>query len=152
MRYYIINIKNLFKNLFKIFFKNKKFYYLSLMKHDNNIYGYCVHGLWPQYDNNTYPKYLKKVDFDFTLLEPLMDDLIRYWKPTNTRYNRLEYFWKHEWKKHGSCTFTEISQYQYFQITLDLYKELMEKNINLEKYLKGQHYLIPLTLDFKLNL
>ena len=140
-----------FKNLFKYFFEDKNFYYLSLMKHDTPI-KFNIHGIWPQYDNNTYPKYCKKVEFDIKLLEPLIDDLTKYWKPTNTRYNRLENFWKHEWKKHGSCCFTEISQFQYFQITLDLYKELMEKNINLEKYLQGHHYLIPLTLDFKLNL
>lgn len=122
------------------------------MKNKKVYYGYSIHGLWPQYNNKNYPKYCKNVDFDIKLLEPLMEDLIKYWYPTNTRFNRLEYFWKHEWKKHGSCIFTEINQYEYFKVSLDLYKEIMKKNINFDKYTQGHHILIPLTLDFKLKL
>lgn len=145
-------IKKLFN--FKCFCiqKDTRFYYLSLMKNDNNSVGYNIHGLWPQYNDSNYPKYCKNVDFDIKLLEPLMEDLINYWKPRNTRYHKLEYFWKHEWKKHGSCIFTEINQYEYFKISLDLFKKIMKKNINFDKYTQGNHILIPLTLDFQLNL
>lgn len=145
-------IKKLFYNIFCCFKKDTKFYYLCLMKNKKVYYGYSIHGLWPQYNDKNYPKYCKNVDFDIKLLEPLMEDLIKYWYPTNTRFNRLEYFWKHEWKKHGSCIFTEINQYEYFKVSLDLYKEIMKKNINFDKYTQGHHILIPLTLDFKLKL
>ena len=61
--------------------EDKRFYYLSLMKNTDNINGYNIHGLWPQYDVNSYPQYCKKVTFTMKVLKLIKKDLLKYWKP-----------------------------------------------------------------------
>ena len=143
------NIKKFFSKLFKYIFKKKdeRFYYLSLMinPEDSSL---TIHGLWPQYNINSYPQYCKNVPFTMKVLKPLKKDLHKYWKPSNIKDPMK--FWLHEWRKHGSCIFTDITQYEYFKITLDLYKEVIDKNLICEKYKSKNHYLIPVSLDFKL--
>jgi len=128
--------------------EDKRFYYLSLMENTDNSNGYNIHGLWPQYDLNHYPQYCKNVIFTMRVLKPIKKDLLKYWKPKKLK-DPIS-FWVHEWKKHGSCMFSEITQYEYFKITLDLYKEVIDKNLICEKYKSGYHYLIPVDLNFKL--
>ena len=143
---YIIKFFTKFK-CFRLEEKDKRFYYLSLMinSDDSSI---TIHGLWPQHDVGSYPQYCKNVRFTMKVLKPLKKDLHKYWKPNNTKDPMK--FWLHEWRKHGSCIFTDITQYEYFKITLDLYKEVIDKNLISEKYKTKNHYLIPVSLDFKL--
>lgn len=118
------------------------------MENPKNINGYSIHGLWPQFNNDSYPQYCKKVKFEMKCLKPIKKDLEKYWRPIYT--NDPMKLWVHEWKKHGSCIFTDITQYEYFKITLDLYKKVIDKNLICDKYKSGNHILIPISLDFKL--
>ena len=68
---FILNsILNYFKNT------NNEFYYLSLLN-DNNKWH--IHGLWPQYSINSYPKFCKQVKFDINELKDIYSDLNKYW-------------------------------------------------------------------------
>ena len=144
---YIIKFFLKFK-CFSLKKKDKRFYYLSIMISPNSINGCNIHGLWPQYDMDSYPQFCKNVQFSMKVLKPLRKDLNKYWKPKGIKDPMR--FWLHEWRKHGSCIYSEITQYEYFKITLDLYKEVIDKNLMSKKYKSGNHYLIPVSLDFKL--
>ncbi len=125
-----------------------RFYYLSLMENIHAENGYTIHGLWPQYNSNSYPEFCKIVQFSMSDITTLKKDLEIYWKPPNMKDPMK--LWRHEWKKHGSCIFTDVTQYEYFKITLDLYKEVIDKNIMCDKYKTGTHILIPVGLNFEL--
>jgi len=124
-----------------------KFYYLSLKKNPNKNNEWSIHGLWPQYSENEYPSFCKKVEFDINKLNPILSDLETYWYSTK---ETNEDFWKHEWEKHGSCVFTEINELTYFKTTLSLFVDAVQTNI-IEKYKKNEiQSLIPISLDFKI--
>jgi len=145
----IYNYIKKFLSIFLCFTKDTRFYYLSIMENPNNINGYSIHGLWPQYNEDSYPKYCKEVSFSIEKIETLRKDLELYWTPHNTKDPSK--LWSHEWKKHGSCIFSDINQYDYFKISIDLYKEIIDKKLIHKKYNKyGTHYLIPVDLNFKL--
>ena len=99
-----------------------RFYYLSLIKEDDNTYS--IHGLWPQYTKNSYPSYCKKVKFTEKALAPIIDDLNKYWYSDR---GQNDYFWKHEYEKHGSCMYGSMNEFQYFSKTLELLKSLKIK-------------------------
>ena len=94
------------------------FYYLSLIKEDDKPLGWSIHGLWPQIDKTTYPKFCRKVEFNIKKIKPLQDDLYKYWYSNK---GTDEYFWKHEYEKHGSCNYNKFSEYDYFKTTIDLF-------------------------------
>ena len=71
--------QNYFSEIFKI--KNTKFYYLSLIKEKDN--SWSIHGLWPQYSENKYPTFCKKVNFDINTLEPILSELNDKWYSFN---------------------------------------------------------------------
>lgn len=126
---------------------NNKFYYLSLIKEKDT---YTIHGLWPQYNDKDYPTFCKKVDFSIDKLKPIINNLNKYWC-SNKGDN--DDFWKHEYEKHGSCVFSDIDEFTYFNITLNLYYEVMKLNIADNYYNKEKNdCLIPVGLDFKLKL
>ena len=60
-----------------------------------------------------------------------MDKLQKYWYSTE---EKNEDFWKHEWEKHGSCVFVNITEFNYFNITLKLYEDAI-KLISFIEYL-----------------
>ena len=127
---------------YKIFQKDTRFYYLSLIKEKDT---YSIHGLWPQYSTNTYPTYCKKVNFYISTLQPIIDELNENWY---SKEEKNEDFWKHEWK-HGSCVFTYMTEFGYFNKTLQLFKEAKVKGLP-DKYYNKEHNtcLIPVNLDF----
>tara|TARA_Y100000813_G_C23955137_1_gene254552 strand:+ start:27 stop:479 length:453 start_codon:yes stop_codon:yes gene_type:complete len=139
-----INIMLLFilGKIYTYFKKDSRFYYLSLMYEDNK---WVIHGLWPQNSKSDYPQYCKDVTFDPSLLDPIKSELNKCWY-SYTGDN--DAFWEHEWKKHGSCCFTELNEYQYFNTTLDLYKKATLDVIS--KYRKGEKALIPVDLNFNI--
>ena len=101
----------------------KNFYYLSLILEDNV---WSIHGLWPQYSTNKYPKFCKDLEFSYKKLSPIMDDLEKFWYSNK---GTDELFWKHEYLKHGTCNFNNMDELEYFKTTLRLYKEVINKNI-----------------------
>ena len=119
-----------------------KFYYLSLIRENDS---WSIHGLWPQYSANQYPSFCKKVDFSYNSIKSLVPELKVFWYSNK---DRDEQFWEHEWKKHGSCMFDDIDEYEYFNTTLKLYKEALNKNLPNKYYNKNTNRcLIPINLN-----
>ena len=130
-------ILNLWKN------NDRRFYYLSLLLEDNK---WTIHGLWPQNSKSDYPTFCRNVDFSENLLNPIINDLDKYW---HSDRGSNESFWEHEWKKHGSCMFQEMNELQYFSKTLELFHYVSNKGI-INNYKERNKALIPFSLDFKL--
>ena len=130
-------ILNLWKN------NDRRFYYLSLIFENNQ---WTIHGLWPQNSKSDYPTFCRSVDFSENLLNPIIDDLDKYW---HSDRGSNENFWEHEWKKHGSCMFQEMNEFDYFNKTLELFYYVRGKGI-IENYRCRNQALIPFSLDFKL--
>ena len=132
---------------FKDFFYNTqtdtRFYYLSLIYEDDT---WSIHGLWPQNDKNNYPQFCREVTFDISLLEPIINNLRKYWHSDRGPDN---IFWEHEWKKHGSCMFDNLNEFKYFNKTLMLF-DFVTKNKLINRYKKGDKALIPFSLDFEI--
>lgn len=143
---YLYNFFN--QDIRKCVIKNNDYYYLSLLKNKHIVNGYSIHGLWPQYKNGKYPSYCKKVEFDINELKSIEKDLISYWELPEDCDKLETSFWKHEWEKHGSCMFSEMSELEYFTKALNLYEKVMNNNIDIEKYKQGNNYLIPFDLNF----
>ena len=141
-----------FNNLFNVSEPlTDNFYYLSLLKNDNNVYGYSIHGFWPNYGKGGYPSFCKKVEFDINKLNPIMKDLIDFWDLPEDHDKKEVSFWKHEWQKHGSCMFCDnMSELEYFQKALKLYLMVMNEKMDIEQYKKGKNYMIPFNLNFEL--
>lgn len=150
---YIHNLCNyVTDSIYKIIYPDTRFYYLSLIKDFNNInhdYTFSIHGLWPQNNLDSYPSYCKKVSFSVNNLNTILEDLHRYWY---SNQQKDEMFWKHEYEKHGSCMFSDISEFDYFNLALNLYKEATQLNLP-DKYYNQETgaCLIPVSLDFKLK-
>tara|TARA_B110000208_G_C11757920_1_gene425837 strand:- start:222 stop:638 length:417 start_codon:yes stop_codon:yes gene_type:complete len=123
--------------------KDTRFYYLSLIYEDDT---WSIHGLWPQTDKNDYPQFCREVTFDISLLEPIIDSLRKYWRSDRGPDSS---FWEHEWKKHGSCMFDNLNEFEYFNKTLTLF-DFVTKNNLIDTYKKGDKALIPFSLDFEI--
>lgn len=126
----------------------ENFYYLSLLKENNESEQWSIHGLWPQYDNNNYPTYCRHVEFDYNALQPILGELEKYWY-SNRGTLGDEDFWKHEWEKHGSCMFTDMDEFEYFAHALSLYYVAIKRGLP-EKYYNPEtkKCLIPVSLSF----
>ena len=112
--------------------KLTNFYYLALFRESRTTWS--IHGLWPQTDVHNYPTYCKKVEFDADKLAPILDKLEQYWYSEGHTLILDEKFWKHEWEKHGSCVYTNMTEFEYFKNTIELYE------LALELYLPEQFY------------
>lgn len=126
--------------------KPNKFYYLSLIKDDND--NYTIHGLWPQYSLNSYPSYCRVVKFELKKITPIIDKLNEYWY-SNTGKNVD--FWKHEYEKHGSCMFNHMDEFNYFNKSIELYEYALNNNIiknQSEKNPNSKKLLIAIDKNF----
>ena len=125
-----------------------KFYFLALKK-DKIEDDWSIHGLWPQNSLDSYPVYCKKVVFDINKLNPILDELKKNWYSTETTD---EYFWSHEWEKHGSCMFTKMDEIDYFKKALYLYN-YVDSNDIIKNYLEKENpkkCQIPFDSEFNL--
>lgn len=87
----------------------------------NNDISFTIHGLWPEWYNNTYPQYCNNnTDFNISSLDPIMDDLNKYWVSYE---GDNPAFWKHEYMKHATC-YPNITEFEFFNKTLNIYKQL----------------------------
>lgn len=121
------------------------FYYLSLILEEDK--SWSIHGLWPQYSTNKYPKFCKDLEFSYKKLAPIIDDLEKFWYSNK---GTDELFWKHEYLKHGTCNFNNMDELEYFKTTLRLYKEVINKNIPKQFFNENtEKCLIP--IDRNLN-
>lgn len=141
-------LTQLLSNVYSYFFRDNhratEFYYLSLIKEDDECFS--IHGLWPQYDEHTYPTFCHKVDFTLEALQPIMGQLKNNWYSNR---GPDETFWKHEYEKHGSCVYTPMTEFTYFQTTLDLFDQAITLGL-AEKYYNPEtkKCLIPVNLNF----
>ena len=146
---------NFIQKLYNRFFEKEdtRFYYLSLLKHTEPIQvidgnkKWSIHGLWPQYSLNKYPSYCENLKFDIKNLESIETELKNKWYSSCEKDSK---FWEHEYLKHGSCMFTNMTELEYFEKALELYNYVMENNL-ADKYYdtESKKCLIPFTLDFK---
>ena len=81
-------------------------------------------------------------------LKPILDELNKYWSSNKGKDENPD-FWKHEYLKHGSCMFTDVSEFDYFNKTINLYLQALQLNLP-DKYYdpKTGKCLIPVNLDF----
>jgi len=118
-----------------------KYYLLTAQKWCTSEYQ--IHGLWPQYDVDTYPSYC----IDAYYVEPedeLKNEMEKYWSSCDNSD-----LWKHEWLKHGTCTEEQnnFNEYTYFNTTVNLFSQ----NLNLiDKCDQDDCTLGCFDLDFKL--
>tara|TARA_B100001094_G_scaffold332639_1_gene405600 strand:+ start:161 stop:367 length:207 start_codon:yes stop_codon:yes gene_type:complete len=61
-----------------------------------------------------------------------------------------EDFWKHEYQKHGSCVWTPMTEFEYFNNTLNLYYKAKELNL-AEKYYDENKKTCLILVDQNLN-
>lgn len=85
---------------------------------------FTIHGLWPQYSTGGYPATCTTEPFNSSIpIEIGWDTMTTYWPDVQYAETDSNYdsFWEHEWTKHGTCT--GLSQYNYFQNTINLIKK-----------------------------
>lgn len=86
---------------------------------------FTLHGLWPQYSEGGYPADCTEEAFDPAAVKKVgIETMVQYWPNVKEEYSSPTYssFWEHEWTKHGTCT--GLSQYDYFQQTINLIQSL----------------------------
>jgi len=93
---------------------------------------YKIHGLWPDYNANSYPSYCNDTPFDLELLEksPKYERILKYWY--DCTYEDTIALYQHEWLKHGTCVASQIgySQNEYFEKVIDLFDMYKDYNVD----------------------
>lgn len=88
---------------------------------------FTIHGLWPDYDDGTWPACCRHTSFDMDKILPLKPTLEKYWpslycSSSSTCFSGKGPFWAHEWEKHGTCSSPVVKdELEYFTTALDLY-------------------------------
>eukprot|EP01132_Coremiostelium_polycephalum_P002280 gene2280-2807_t len=81
---------------------------------------FTIHGLWPEFNNGSYPSFCAGSTFSIEDVSDLVNQLNLDW-PSFSQPNIN--FWTNEWKKHGTCSIvgpiTDI--HSYFSAGLKLY-------------------------------
>ena len=125
-----------------------KFYYLAIKKHNGIWY---IHGLWPNYGNDSYPSYCKSVTYHNISSIRLLNYMEHYWYSPNKKPD--VYLWKHEYIKHGSCMFTDdINEEDYFSIAIELFHTLVDRKLLNKLPQDLQDYKFPFDTNFNLIL
>ncbi|XP_021762756.1 ribonuclease 2-like isoform X1 [Chenopodium quinoa] len=88
---------------------------------------FTIHGLWPDYNDGSWPSCCTKSEFDENEISTLRKALDEYW-PTlscgspSSCYGHKGSFWGHEWEKHGTCSSPVVrDEYNYFLTGLNVY-------------------------------
>jgi len=93
---------------------------------------YKIHGLWPDYNANSYPSYCNDTPFDLQQLEksPKYERILKYWY--DCTYEDTIALYQHEWLKHGTCVASQIgySQNEYFEKVIDLFDTYKDYNVD----------------------
>ncbi|KAI3450157.1 hypothetical protein Pfo_006822 [Paulownia fortunei] len=93
----------------------------------NALTEFTIHGLWPDYNDGTWPACCSGKRFDVKEISTLLNTLNKYWPslscdaPSNCHGGK-GLFWEHEWEKHGTCSSPVVrDEYDYFVTALNLY-------------------------------
>lgn len=113
---------------------------------------FTIHGLWPDYNDGTWPACCTGSTFNEKEITTLLDTLEKYWpslscSSPSTCHGGKGSFWAHEWEKHGTCSSPVVrDEYSYFITTLNVYFKYNVTNVlyeagyvpsNTEKYPLG---------------
>ncbi|KHN27253.1 ribonuclease 2-like [Glycine soja] len=88
---------------------------------------FTIHGLWPDYNDGTWPSCCSGSSFDPKEILTLTNSLEQYWPSLSCSKPSLCHggkgtFWAHEWEKHGTCSYPVFrNEYDYFVAVLNLY-------------------------------
>ncbi|KAJ4849358.1 Ribonuclease 2 [Turnera subulata] len=109
---------------------------------------FTIHGLWPDYNDGTWPACCYRSDFDQKEISTLLDALEKYWPSlscgsSSTCHGTKGSFWAHEvimkcrlylmLKKHGTCSSPVVrDEYNYFLTALNVYFKYNITNVLLE--------------------
>ena len=120
-------------------------YYLCIQHNGSDeTFPYGIHGLWPQKNATAYPRNCSGLAFNTDNFLPLLPKLHQYW---HNFEGKDENFWKHEWRKHGTCT--GLTEAMYFEKTIECFEKVRDKGmawVHLQPSLR-----IPFGLDFEIN-
>ncbi|KAA8543594.1 hypothetical protein F0562_021660 [Nyssa sinensis] len=112
---------------------------------------FTIHGLWPDYNDGTWPACCTGSNFDVKEISTLRDALEKYWpslscSSSSTCHGGKGLFWAHEWEKHGTCSFPVFrDEYSYFLTTLNVYfKYNVTKVLNEAGYVPSNSEKYPL--------
>ncbi|KAB1206319.1 Extracellular ribonuclease LE [Morella rubra] len=82
---------------------------------------FSIHGLWPNYDNGSYPSNCDSNDpFDLSEISDLQSKMQVSWPSLSCPSSDDTSFWSHEWNKHGTCSESVLTEHAYFQAVLNL--------------------------------
>ncbi|KAI7738455.1 hypothetical protein M8C21_031584 [Ambrosia artemisiifolia] len=87
--------------------------------------GFTIHGLWPDYNDGTWPSCCEGPAFDEAELNPMINAMHTYWpilscNDVSSCNNEIKSFWADQWEQHGTCAGFSF-QYLYFATALKLY-------------------------------
>mmetsp|Transcript_29329 Transcript_29329/g.43051 ORF Transcript_29329/g.43051 Transcript_29329/m.43051 type:complete len:260 (-) Transcript_29329:211-990(-) len=95
-------------------------YYYCENPKDTWRYNLTLHGLWPEYNEGSYPQTCTTEHFDEAVVHEIgLGRFETYWVNSKVRAGEEGYtdFWEHEWSKHGTCS--GLGQYNYFDLSLN---------------------------------
>ncbi len=86
---------------------------------------YQIHGLWPQYDADSYP-----INCPAPSYQPVYGDLLNEMNEVWHSCDSTQDFWNHEYTKHLSCIYEQygLTEYDSFQLTVNLFNELTDSD------------------------
>jgi ribonuclease T2 len=100
---------------------------------NNTKLNFTIHGLWPEYSNNSYPEYCNKsAIFNISQIEYLIPILNVKWPSSNG--SNID-FWEHEYLKHATC-FPNVTEEQFFLDVLHLFDDADSTRTFQEKKIK----------------
>ncbi|KAK7349455.1 hypothetical protein VNO77_06834 [Canavalia gladiata] len=88
---------------------------------------FTIHGLWPDYNDGTWPACCSGSSFDPKEISTLTSALEQYWPSLScgspsTCHGGKGSFWAHEVFKHGTCSYPVVrNEYDYFLTVLNVY-------------------------------
>ncbi len=99
-----------------------KYYVLAVQKWCQNEYQ--IHGLWPQYDVDSWPENCNAPKYE-EVYGDLLKDMDENWANCDMS---TQDFWDHEYTKHLSCIYEQygLTETESFTMTVQLFKELTE--------------------------
>lgn len=104
---------------------------------------WLIHGLWPEFSNNTWNEYCTKNKFNESEVESLKSELLSNW-PNLLQGQEEDSLWAHEWNKHGTCS--RLKQFSYFSRTLALHNRY-----NLDEWLTEAAILPSNTVKYSVS-
>ncbi|ODM95187.1 Ribonuclease Oy [Orchesella cincta] len=103
-------------------FKDKRASSDVSCRYEDRASFWSIHGIWPSKAGTEGPSFCSRVQFNISQLDPIRSSLDEYWYEIDST-KQGNYFWSHEWKKHGSCAKqlnTFETELKYFNAGLDL--------------------------------